>query len=303
MIFKYQRSRRNRKHYRTVLRTGTFFLFDTANFLSRTGHERAARTLEEVSEQLASQEYRAVFFLERRAYDYACDQQGSAQDLAMLKAFAGRENFVLLGEERGEERSESDDAMLQLAEVLPNSVCISRDKFRDYAPIHPDIVKSGRIRGFTVLHLDNVKYIMIKGLKRAIMINDMRKEATTVVAWPVPEVKASPMNVKRDVDDSGLCAKVDGARCAGHPKVKSSKRALVAIRDLASCNRDDDLDSRSLLDDKKKERRTHSARRDERLLARAIREGSWQFAHFSHKRREAAGIAALGAMLGYGRVA
>ena len=38
----------------------------------------------------------------------------------MLEAFVRRENFVLLGEEPGKERSESDDAMLQLAEVLPD---------------------------------------------------------------------------------------------------------------------------------------------------------------------------------------
>ena len=85
--------------------------------------------------------------------------------------------------------------------------------------------------------------------------------------------------------------------------MKPSKRELAAIRNLASCSRDDDWDIRSLLDAKREVRRIRSARRDERLRARAIREGSWRFAHFSHKRREAAGIAALGAQLGYGRVA
>ena len=295
--------RRNLKHDRTVLRTGTFFLFDTANLLASTGHKHAARTLEKVSENLASQGYKAVFFLERRSYAYVRDRQGSAQDVAMLKAFARRENFVLLGEERGEERSESDDFMLQLAEVLPDSVCISRDKFRDYAAIHPDIVKSGRVRGFAVLHLDNMMYIMITGLKCAIKIDGMGNDASSVVALPVPEVKVSPISVERNVDDSVLCAKVDGVRRAGRPKVKPSKRELAAIRNLASCSRDDDWDIRSLLDAKREVRRIRSARRDERLRARAICEGSWRFAHFSHKRRAAAGIAALGAQLGYGRVA
>ena len=72
--------RRNLKHDRTVLRPGTVFLFDTANLLASTGLERAARTLEKVSENLASQGYKDVFFLEGRSYAYVCGRQGSAQD-------------------------------------------------------------------------------------------------------------------------------------------------------------------------------------------------------------------------------
>ena len=305
MLMKFNRLNglRNPKQARKLLRTGTFLLFDTANLLASTGYKHAARTLDKVSEQLASHGYRVVFFLERRSYAYVCRRQGSAQDVDMFKTFTRRRNFVLLGEELGEERSESDDAMLQLAEVLPDSVCISGDRFRDYAAIHPDIVKSDRVRGFTVLHLDDKKYIIIMGLKCAIKIDGMGNDASSVGARSVPEVKVSPISVKRDVDDSGLCAKVDGARRAGHPEVKSSKKALAAIRELASYNRGDDWDGRSLLDAKKEARRIRSALRNERLRARAIREGSWRFVHFSHKRRKAAGIAALGAKLVYGRIA
>ena len=296
-------TRRNRKHDRKVLRAGTFFLFDTANLLSSTGLRRAARTLEMVSENLASQGYRAVFFMERRSYVYVRGRQGSAQDSAMFKTFAGRKDFVLLDEDRGGERSESDDAILQLAEALPNSLCISNDKFRDYGASRPDIVKSGRVRGFAVLSLDDKMYIMITGLKCAVMIDRNGSAAVPVVVRSVPEVKASPISVKRNVVDSDLCAKVDGVRRARHPEVKSSKRALAAIRELASSNRDDDCDNCSLLDAKREARRIHSARRNVRLRARAIREGSWRFVHFSHRRREAAAIAALGEQFGYGRVA
>ena len=301
-LFSHLHGCRIRKQDRKVLPTGTFFLFDTANLLAGLGHKHAARTLEKVFENLVSQGYRVIFFLERRSYAYVCARQDSVQDITMFKAFAKREDFVLLDEERGGERSEADDVMLQLAEVLPDSVCISRDRFRDYAAIHPDVVKSGRVRRFRVLSLDNKMYIMIMGLKQAIVIDDMGNEAASTVARSVPEVKVSPISIERKVGDSG--PKVDGARRVGHPEVKSSKRALAAIRDLASYSRDDDYcDSSSLLDTKRKARLIHSARRYERLRARAIREGSWRFAHFSHKRREAAGIAALGAMLGYGRVA
>jgi hypothetical protein len=256
-----------------------------------------------VSENLASQGYRAVFFMERRSYVYVRGRQGSAQDSAMFKTFAGRKDFVLLDEDRGGERSESDDAILQLAEALPDSLCISNDRFRDYAAIHPDIVKSGRVRRFAVLRLDDKMYLIIMGLKRAVMIDRKGGTAVPVVARSVPEVRVSPISVKRNVVDSDLCAKVDGVRRARHPEVKSSKRALAAIRELASCNRDDDCDNRLLLDAKREARRIHSARRNVRLRARAIREGSWRFMHFSHKRREAAAIAALGVQFGYGRAA
>jgi hypothetical protein len=222
----------------------------------------------------------------------------------MFEAFARRGDVVLLDEERGWERPESDDAMLQLAEVLPNSICISRDRFRDYATIHPGIVNSGRVRGYLVLTIDNTTYIMIRGLKRAVAIDDMKRQAASVVARTVPEVKALPTGIERNFDDFAHCAKkADGGMRAGHREVKPSKRALAAILDLASCSGDDDWDRNSLLDAKKEARRVHSARRNVRLRARAIREGSWRSVHYSRKRRNAAGIAVLGARLGYSRVA
>ena len=291
------------KHDRKLLETGTFFLFDTANLLASTGYRRAARTLEVISWNLTSQGYRAVFFLERRSYNYARGQQGSLQDAAMLKAFARRGDVVLIEEALGGERSESDDAMLQLAEVLPNSVCISNDRFRDYASIHPDILKSGRVRGYNARRFNDAMYIMIPGLKRAVVIDGMWNEDVSAVDRPLPEVKAPPACVEAKADEYAPCAVAAGTRRAERPEAKPSKRKLADIRALALCSRDDDWDDRSLLDAKREARRIHSARRNVRLRARAIREGNWRLAHCSRKRREAAGIAALGARLGYGRIA
>ena len=303
MHTKFLYGRTSRKHDRKVLRTGTFFLFDTANLLASTGPSRAARTLEVISGDLASQGYRTIFFLERRSYNYVCVRQDSPRDAAMLRAFARREDVVLLDEESVGERSESDDAMLQIAEVLPNSVCITNDRFRDYAAIHPGIVKSDRVRGYKVLRLDDTMYITIQGLKRAVVIDGMWNESASAVARSEQEAKASPISDECNVDDAGLCAKVYGARRAGRSKAKPSRRALAAIRDIALCSGDDDWDNRSLLDAKREARRIHSARRNARLRARAIREGSWRSAHFSRKRLEAAGIAALEARLGCGSIA
>ena len=290
----------NRKPDRKVLGAGTFFLFDTANLLATTRNRRAAHILEVISRALASQGYRALFFLERRSFDYVCARQDSAQDAAMLEAFARRGDVVLLDEESGGVRSEADDAMLQLAEALPNSVCISKDRFRDYAAIHPGIVKSGRVRGYALMLIDDAMYIMIPGLRRAIVINDTRSESASAAVRSVPEVKAPPVCVEANADEYAPCMVAAGARRQGG---KPSRRRLAAIRNTASHRGDDDWDSRLLLDAKMEARRIHSARRCARLRARAIREGSWRFAHFSRKRREAAGIAALGAQLGYGRIA
>ena len=314
-----------------MLPTGTYFLFDTANLLTDrlVGYKHAARILEAISRDLDSQGYRAVFFMEYRSFVHVCAKQDSAQDVDMFKVFAKRKNFVLLYEESGEERVEADEAILQIAEVRPDTVCISNDRFKDYAAIHPDIVMSGRVRMVNVVdNFAGTKYILIRGLKKPIEINVEGNVAASVVAWPVvpevkaspisvkgnvaasvvawpvvPEVKAPPISVEGNVDDSGRCAKVDGVRRARHPKAKSSRSALAKIQALSSCSRADDWDNRSLLEAKRKERRIQSARRNERLRARSIREGSWRFAHFSHKRYEAAVVTALGAQLGYGRVA
>ena len=303
MYTKFLYGRTSRKPDRKVLRAGTFFLFDTANLLASTGLRRAARTLEVISWDLASQGYRTLFFLERRSFDYVRARQDSVQDAAMLEAFARRGDVVLLDEECGGEKSEADDAMLQLAEVLPNSVCITRDKFLDYAAIHPGVVKSGRVRGYKVVRLDDAMYITIKGLKRAVVIDGIRSESAFAAIRSELEAKASPISDEWNVDDAGLCAKVDGARRAGRSKAKPSRRALAAIRDLALCSEDEDWDSRFLIDAKREARRIHSARRNIRLRARAIREGSSRLSHCSRKRREAAGIAVLGSRLGYGRIA
>ena len=293
----------NRKPDRKVLGAGTFFLFDTANLLATTGPRHAARTLEMISRALVSQGYRALFFLERRSFDYVRARQDSAQDAAMLEAFARRGDVVLLDEESGGVRSEADDAMLQLAEALPNSVCISKDRFRDYAAIHPGIVKSSRVRGYALMLIDDAMYIMIPGLRRAVVINDTRSESASAAVQLVPEVKTPPVSVEANVDEYAPCAVASGARRTERPKAKPSKLKFAAIRDIAPRGGDDDWDCRSQLEAKTKARRVHSARRSARLRARAIREGSWLSAHFSRKRCKAVEIAALGVRLGYGCVA
>lgn len=293
----------NRKPDRKVLRAGTIFLFDTANLLATTGPRRAARTLEILSRDLASQGYRSVFFLERRSFDYLRAWQDSAQDAAMFEAFVRRGDVVLIDEESGGEKSEADDAMLQLAEVLPNSVCISKDRFRDYAAIHPGIVTSGRVRGYALVLIGDAMYIMIPGLRRAVVINDTRSESASAAVRLVPEVKTPPVSVEVNAVEYAPCAVASDARRTERPKVKPSKLKFAAIRDIAPRGGDDDWDCRSQLEAKTKARRVHSARRSARLRVRAIREGSWLSAHFSRKRREAAEIAALGALLGYGCVA
>ena len=242
MDWKHLYGHTNRKPDRKVLGAGTFFLFDTANLLATTGHSRAARTLEMISRALVSQGYRALFFLERRSFDYVRVRQDSAQDAAMLEAFARRGDVVLLDEERGGLRSEADDAMLQLAEVLPNSVCISKDRFRDYAAIHPGIVKSGRVRGYSPVLIGDAMYIMIPGLRRAVVINDMRSESASAAVRPVPEVKTPPVSVEANADEYSSCAVASGARRAERPKVKPSKLKFAAIRDIAPRGGDDDWD-------------------------------------------------------------
>lgn len=296
----------SRKPEHNLLPSGTFFLIDTANLLGHTGPQHAARTLGAVSADLSAQGYRAVFFLEYRSYVWVRRRQDSERDASLLDAFVGREDFALVDEDVGLEKSEADAIILQAAEALPGSVCLTKDKFMDYAGIHPNIIP-GRILGFTVVKLDDRMLIAVKGLKRAISIGAAGLKTTFEKSSLEHEANDSQRDCVASVvtrrsgstSAGGVCSERSAKRYAARTVSKHSKKNLEDIRALVA----GDWDYREPLNDDREKRRAECERRYSRLRIQAIREGRFHLPHFSSKRREEAGLAALGAMLNYGRVA
>lgn len=162
---------------------GSVLLFDCANLLGKTGAEYAAKIFEGIAGSLASEGFKAMFFMERRTYWWALHNQASQEDASALKAFAAREDFCLIGDGKDADRkNEADAAILQVAEAIPNSVCVSDDRFGDYRAHHPTLVGTERIRSFSVSRFGGNILVCVAGLRSAIVIDTSKPCETLKVA-------------------------------------------------------------------------------------------------------------------------
>ncbi len=159
--------------------SGATLLWDASNLLGAIEIENAVQTLETVAGALSDQGYKPMFFIERRCLTWARCNQRTAADAAALDMFMRRSDVVLV-EGGGTGKAEADCAILQMADVLPDSVCVSCDHFSDYAHMYPDIVGTNRIRSFSVAKIGGKTMILVNGIARAIVVEDgrMQKAAT-----------------------------------------------------------------------------------------------------------------------------
>jgi len=154
----------NRKPtYRPVAR-GTTFLVDTANLIGAIGPEQAALRLGNLERMMTACGHAVVFFWEHAAYTWTKAQQATEAEKQALKAFVARENVSLIS-------GESDLAILQAAEVTPNSICLTRDRLNDYAETYPKIVGSSRHHAFSVVKVAGMVTLSVFGLKNAIVLS------------------------------------------------------------------------------------------------------------------------------------
>ena len=155
---------------------GTVFLWDVANLFGKIGPEDAAWRLGSIARSLETQGYRSLFFIERRSLTWAMHNQLSASDAAALDEFARRDDFSVVADGGKGRRDEADCTILQVAEAIPNSVCVSCDHYGDYAKAHPGIVGTDRVRSFSVSKLDGKLMISVSGLKCAIVVEPQSDE-------------------------------------------------------------------------------------------------------------------------------
>ena len=192
------------------LAKGTTLLLDTANLIGKLGPEHAACRLAAIVRTLEERGYKALLFWEYRSLGWTMGHQGCDEDIAALKEFAHTRNVSLVHEE-------SDLALLQAAQALPDSVIVTGDRLADYADAFPGIVATSRHRSFSVVRVDGRALLTIYGLKDAIVITD------PVAAETAEEPES--VDWELEVDQEVL------QRRAARPQVESCRHGLLGVAD------------------------------------------------------------------------
>lgn len=266
-----------------ALDCGSVCIIDSANLLGYTGPEHAALVLSTLARELSSQGYRPVFYLEHRTYRWARGKMSDAE-AAALDAFIRREDVGLVGDSGTQVKSEADASILQVAEAIEGSVCVTNDRYVDYGDMHPDIVGNpNRICGFAVTKLGPRTIIAVERIARAVVV-DCRESVTD----------ASVIKTKVN-EDEDLCNITQG-KCVAEPREsefdfdngEQPRFAPSFRRVLDEVSGDDCLDQDKIdIIWRREKRRIECERRYRRLHARAGREGCSRssVSHFSAKRR------------------
>lgn len=192
------------------LAKGTTLLLDTANLIGKLGPEHAAARLWAIVRTLEERGYKALLFWEYRSLGWTLGHQGCDEDIAALKEFAHTRNVSLVHEE-------SDLALLQAAQALPDSVIVTEDRLADYADAFPGIVATSRHCSFSVVRVDSSTLLTIYGLKDAIVIAD------PVAAEAAEEPES--VDWELEVDQEVL------QRRAARPQVESCRHGLLGVAD------------------------------------------------------------------------
>ena len=178
---------------------GTTLLIDFANLIGNITPKAdqasyALPLMESVETQLVAVGYKVHFFLERRTLIWVLTNQSNPADKARFQKLCARpeEVTVVCGE-----KTEADLPILQTAAMLPNAVCVSRDRFRDYSAAFPGIVGSERIRPFTFVRVAGTTHLSIDGITGAIPVKHNASLASASnMATKVPQDSEAPKGSK-----------------------------------------------------------------------------------------------------------
>lgn len=321
-------TRHPRKSAYQPIAPGTVFLWDMANLLGATGAENAAQTFKAIVQTLSGQGYKALFFIERRCLTWALCNQRTEDEAAELDAFV-RQGDVVVVAGGGNGAGEADSAILQMAEALPGSVCVTCDHYEDYAHAYPNIVGTSRMRSFSVAKACGKTMILVNGITHAIVVENGQgqvgvapnasnvsvsaPEALPVVpqtvapvvakvAVPVAETGNSIRHRSGLLRAAGECVRRGDAQGAVRIYEKVAKRDPAAYRALAEMYRGGKgvpVDGKKATRYERLARKSEKSRRarnmrERRLRAEAIRDNRHAIGHFAIKRREALDLAIFG---------
>lgn len=192
------------------LAKGTTLLLDTANLIGKLGPEHAAARLAAIVSTLEERGYKALLFWEYRSLGWTLGHQVSIGDAAALEEFAHGKDVSLV-------REESDLALLQAVQALPDSIIVTGDRLADYADAFPGIVATSRHRSFSVVRVDGRALLTIYGLKDAIVITD------PVAAETAEEPESVDWELEADQEVL--------QRRAARPQVESCRHGLLGVAD------------------------------------------------------------------------
>ena len=200
-----------RKPDYTLIAPGTTLLVDGANLIGKLGADDSVNILRTVRAEIESRGYKAVLFLDYRAYSWLKHNQESEEKLSALVQFVEKGGVSLVN-------GEADLVILQCARQIPETICISDDGFLDYHSAFGDIVGTPRVRRFTWIEIGGRRLRSIDGFADAIEIN---KE------------KALEVPVEKVVEAEETAKKVEEA------EAPVEKRAAIRhLRPDAPCGRD-----------------------------------------------------------------
>ena len=268
---------------------GSTLLIDCANLLSMIGPVDAARNLKFVGRELEQRGFSVAFFLERRAwgwcmYNQVSDKQGSA-----WREFSRDPRLSLVD-------GESDLAMLQVANAVPNAFIFTRDRLADYSGTYSEIV-SDRRRSFSVVNLGGRMLLAIDGLVDAVVIDpkavEVEREADPVGEEPVPAEAGTSEKSEAGCSLPDAFAKhsrfADPVRYFGRLAEKDVD-AYYALADHYSGKNAKQERKYLRLAAVAEKRGRETLRRDVRRF-KAAKRGTILAGHFSRQRRNAVGIA------------
>ena len=210
-----------RKPDYSIIAPGTTLLVDGANLIGKLGADDSVNILRTVRAEIESRGYKAVLFLDYRAYSWLKHNQESEEKLSALVQFVEKGGVSLVN-------GEADLVILQCARQIPETICISDDGFLDYHSAFGDIVGTPRVRRFTWIEIGGRRLLSIDGFADAIEIN---KEKALEV--PVEKVVEAEETAKKVEDAEALVEKVEEAEAS------VEKRAAIRhLRPVVPCGRD-----------------------------------------------------------------
>ena len=294
---------------------GSALLVDFANLIGgfkveESPASQAIPLMESMEKGLEAMGFTVHFFIEHRTLTWVATNQANHEDGPRFVELCGRTDKVTVV---GGWQSEADTAILQTATALPNAVCISRDRYRDFAGEYPEIVGTARVRAFNIVRISGNTLLCIDGIKSPIAVSvrsehQPSKARATQVPEEEPETGpfsepcvswepiAPPAPEERSVKAAPKFPSVFHNReVAIRVLVKAAKKdpenyfALAELYSSAEKAEDRKLAAKYYSLGKEREKSIRQTRiRDQRRYAERRRAGGFSDAHLSAQRWEAA---------------
>jgi len=274
---------------------GTLFLIDLSNLFGAMKGRRGADWVEAIERSLTSAGYEVRFFAESRNLAWASHQDDSSEEAARTLALESRDSVTVIAG-----KAEADLAMMQVASAIPGSVCVSRDRFKDYMKEFPGIAGTDRVKSFSVTKATGKKLLLIDGVHDPIVLEDTLAPVVDAGASHGAEkrgymdsfgengtISADAREVRRIAGPEDYASRRNGDFSIGDNAARHNPETFYALADQYA---DGDEADRKLARKYEKlgrtmeKRRREIAMRERRQYAEIRKQCGYPKTHFSRKR-------------------